>query len=249
MSNSRHFPNERDKRDEWDARETGPALDALLAAAARPCPVDPDAAEQAITAFRTARDAGAHADTRPRRRDDWRPKPQRGGARSLRAAVAVLVASVTLGGVAMAAGTLPDPFVGRGDDKPAPGPSRSSSAKQRPAAPETEREQGPESDPGASQHASAGGPARGNSGEQDLADAPAPAQNAEALCRAYEEVSGHGKAMDSAAWSRLETVAGGQRNVAPYCEKLLSAPTMAPTEAPGNSDHNSKPSHTGKPPS
>nr|WTB31886.1 hypothetical protein OG781_22500 [Streptomyces sp. NBC_00830] len=241
MSDNRYFPDERDER------ETEPALDALLAAAARPCPVDPDAAAQAITAFRTARDAGAHADTRTRRRDDWRPKPKRGGARSLRAAVAALVASVTLGGVAMAAGALPDPFVEGGDDKPTPGPSRSRSAKQWPVAPETEREQGPEPDPGASQHASTDGPARGNSGEHDLADAPAPAQNAEALCRAYEKFSGRGKAMDSAAWSRLEAAAGGEPNVAAYCEKLLSAPTTAPAEAPGNSDHSPKPSQTGKP--
>ncbi|MET7493852.1 hypothetical protein [Streptomyces sp900116325] len=155
------------------------------------------------------------------------------------------MASVTLGGVAMAAGALPDPFVGGGDDKPPPGPSRSSSAKQRPAAPETEREQGPELDPGASQHASAGGPARGNSGEHDLANAPTSAQNAEALCRAYEKVSGHGSAMDSAALSRLEAAAGGARNVALYCEKLLTAPTTAPAGAPDN-NHSRKPSHTGK---
>ncbi|MET8124362.1 hypothetical protein ABZV67_34875 [Streptomyces sp. NPDC005065] len=244
MSDNRHFP---DERDEWDVRETEPALDALLVAAARPCPVDPDAAEQAVTAFRAARDAGAHADTRPRRRDDWRPKPQRGGARSLRAAIAALVASVTLGGVAMAAGALPDPFVTGGDDRPSPGPSSSSSTKQRPAAPEPERAQRPKPDPGASQSASTDGPARGNSGEHDLADAPAPAQNAEALCRAYQKVSGHGKAMDSAARSRLEAAAGGERNVAAYCEKLLTAPTTAPAEAPGNSDYNPKPSHTGKP--
>lgn len=210
-------------------------------------PVDPDAAEQAMTAFRAARDAGAHADARPRRRDDWRPKLQHGSARSLKAAVAALVASVTLGGVAMAAGALPDPFVGEGDDKPTPGPSRSSSAKQSPAGPDIKREQGPEPGPGASQHASTGGPARGKSGEHDLANAPAPAQNAEALCRAYEKVIGHGKAMDSAAWSRLEAAAGGTRNVAPYCAKLLTAPTTAPAEAPGNSDRSPKPSHTGEP--
>ncbi|MCZ4103528.1 hypothetical protein [Streptomyces sp. H39-C1] len=244
MSDSRHVPDEWDTR---DVREAEPALDALLAAAARPCPVDPDAAEQAMTAFRTARDAGAHADARPRRRDDWRPKPQHSRARSLKAAVAALVASVTIGGVAMAAGALPDPFGGEGDDKPTPGSSRSSSAQQRPGGPETKREQTPEPDPEASQHASTGGPARGNSGEHDLADAPAPAQNAEALCRAYERAIGHGKAGDSAAWSRLEAAAGGARNVAPYCEKLLTAPTTAPAEAPDNSHRSPKPSHKGQP--
>ncbi|MFD5076035.1 hypothetical protein [Streptomyces sp. NPDC058371] len=80
--------------------DLGPALDALVAAV-RGGPVDPEAEGRAIAAFRAAREQGTHAD-RSRRRDDWRPREQRRASRSLRAALAALIAGLALGGVAFA---------------------------------------------------------------------------------------------------------------------------------------------------
>lgn len=110
-----------------------PALEVLLAAVMRGGAHDADAEAQAVAAFRTARDGGAHA-ARTRRRDDWRPREQRRVGRSLKATFAVLLASVTLGGVAVAAiGSSSDEDT---DDRGGAGPSR-------PAAPQT----GPPSSP------------------------------------------------------------------------------------------------------
>ncbi|MGW7540603.1 hypothetical protein ACWGKQ_05730 [Streptomyces sp. NPDC054770] len=49
-----------------------PPLEALLAAALREDGADTAGEQRAMTAFRAARDIGAHR-ARPRRRDDWRP--------------------------------------------------------------------------------------------------------------------------------------------------------------------------------
>ncbi|MEV8017675.1 hypothetical protein AB0O76_15315 [Streptomyces sp. NPDC086554] len=77
------------------------ALDVLLADAVRVGDVDPDSQSRAVTAFRCARDAGAHR-TRTRRRDDWRPRVRRRTLGSLRAATGAVLASLLLGGVAIA---------------------------------------------------------------------------------------------------------------------------------------------------
>ncbi|MEU4997773.1 hypothetical protein [Streptomyces sp. NPDC021622] len=77
------------------------ALDALLGDAVRVGDVDPDSQGRAVAAFRSARDAGAHR-TRTRRRDDWRPRLRRRTLGSLRAAVGAVLASLLLGGVAIA---------------------------------------------------------------------------------------------------------------------------------------------------
>ncbi|MGW1926946.1 hypothetical protein ACWCQ0_50025 [Streptomyces massasporeus] len=77
----------------------------------------------ARAAFRAARDAGLHVPgrtRRTRRRDDWTPgTARRLRRRSLRTALAAALASVTLGGVAIAAVDLPSPFA----DEPAPAPT------------------------------------------------------------------------------------------------------------------------------
>jgi hypothetical protein len=76
----------------------------LIAAAVRGGAVDADAERRVLAAFRAARDEGAHrAAARNRRRDDWRPVRQRRGGRPVRATLVALVASLTLGGVAVAA--------------------------------------------------------------------------------------------------------------------------------------------------
>lgn len=80
----------------------------LAAAVIGAGPPDADAEQAALTAFRAARDAGA-LDARPRPGDDWRPR-RRPARWSLRAVVGTLVASVAVGGVAVAGiGTVSSP--------------------------------------------------------------------------------------------------------------------------------------------
>ncbi|WP_329125031.1 hypothetical protein [Streptomyces sp. NBC_01465] len=173
--------------------------------------IRPDSAEQALAAFRAARDAGEHAAPgRHRARDDWRPVRRRLPARtSLRAALGAAVATVTLGGVALAAGTgaIPDPF-GRADD-----PGRKASSPQAPDASRTSS--------GAARSQSPGGPtgsARTPSG-----------QSLEALCRAQD--NGNGKRKGK-AFQRLAAAAGGANAVNAYCAGLLGTDATA-TPKPG----------------
>ncbi|MGW0819866.1 hypothetical protein [Streptomyces sp. NPDC002845] len=178
-----------------------PPLDVLLATAVRARHVDPDGEARAVAAFLAARDQGAHT-ARTRRRDDWRPREQRRARRSVRATLAVLLAGLTLGGVAVAAvgGASDDPGDQDGRKTPSAGetdlPTPSESA-----APTT-------SAPGA--HSSAPGPER-----------PSQAQDTEAQCRAYERVETRGRALDSAAWQRLVDAAGGVAEVEEYCAEQL----------------------------
>ncbi|MEU1191609.1 hypothetical protein [Streptomyces sp. NPDC005859] len=192
------------------ARPTEPGLEALLAQAllAR----DPsgtgaradlvpdvggdggsDGERRAVAAFRAARDAGAHR-ARTRRRDDWRPRARRHTVRSLKATLSALVAGLALGGVAFAA--IDSATDGRAD------------AEGRPERPVTAAASGARST-GPSVSAPPAAPAD--------RDRPVSAKDTEAHCRAYEKVRGRGRAMDSTAWQRLVTAAGGEENVAAYC--------------------------------
>ncbi|MFI7297174.1 hypothetical protein [Streptomyces sp. NPDC050121] len=147
---------------------------------------------RAVAAFRAARDSGAHR-ARPRRRDDWRSRPaRRHTARSLRVTLSALIAALALGGVAYAAiGSVTD---GGGDGSGHP--ERSASA------------------PSGRSDTPSGAPSGTDGAERDR---PANAKDTEAHCRAYEKVQGGGQAMDSTAWQRLVTAAGGEQNVAAYC--------------------------------
>ncbi|GAA2640608.1 hypothetical protein [Streptomyces vastus] len=82
-------------------RHDAPALEAVLAAAVRADSLDPGAEDRARAAYRAARQTEAHG-ARTRRRDDWRPRAHRRLGRSLRATLAALLTSATLGGVAIA---------------------------------------------------------------------------------------------------------------------------------------------------
>lgn len=82
-------------------RHDAPTFEDLLAAAVRADSLDPAAEDRARAAYRTARQTGAHG-ARTGRRDDWRPRAHRRLGRSLRATLAALVTSATLGGVALA---------------------------------------------------------------------------------------------------------------------------------------------------
>ncbi|MFD0307102.1 hypothetical protein [Streptomyces sp. NPDC127119] len=177
---------------EREGDSTRPDLGVLLAAAVRGGETDPDAEKRALAAFRDARDEGAHAAVRTRRRDDWRPAGERRGW-SLRATLLALAASVTLGGVAVAA--IGSGVGGRDDGGERDGPRRPSSSAA--------------ADPGAP--AGVGGPAESGP------DRPSTAQDTEAHCRAYDSVKERGKALDATAWQRLVRAAGGEDEVAAYC--------------------------------
>ncbi|MEU0947414.1 hypothetical protein ABZ379_32595 [Streptomyces canus] len=173
-------------------------LEALLAAAIRGEKCEDEGERRAVAAFRAARDAGEHR-ARTRRRDDWRPRTRRSRARSLRATLSVLLASLTLGGVAYAAiGS-----AGGGHDR---GAARETDV--RPSV-------------------SASTPAESPSGTRSSASVPSgrppTAKDTLAHCRAYEKLGDRGKALDSTAFQRLAAAAGGEANVSAYCTALTDA--------------------------
>lgn len=182
----------------------GAELEALLSAAVlRGHPVDAEGEQRAVAAFRAARDAGAHRAS-TRRRDDWRPRDRRRLARSMKTALSVFVAGLTLGGVAYAAIGSSDTPDASSDDKGRPTPT--AGAPDRPAA-----------RPSAGSGAASGKPGH-----------PVTAQDTEAKCRAFDQVAGRGQAMDSTAWERLVAEAGGADKVAAYCAEQLAAAKNEP---------------------
>lgn len=76
-------------------------VDAVLGEAVRPGTIDTEAEHRAVAAFRSARDEGGHR-ARTRRRDDWRPSARSRALVSLRAALGAVLASLLLGGGALA---------------------------------------------------------------------------------------------------------------------------------------------------
>jgi hypothetical protein len=177
----------------------GAALEALFAALPE-ASADSEGEQRAVAAFRAARDAGAHR-AQTRRRDDWRPRVQRRAWHSVRAAVSLFLASLTLSGVAVAA-----IGVVRSSDDGHEG--------RRPSQP---------SDTASSRAGAGASPAESHTpGAASTPDRPATAQDTEAHCRAYEAVKGRGKALDAKAWQRLVDAAGGEKNVTVYCAEQLA---------------------------
>ncbi|MFE1438032.1 hypothetical protein [Streptomyces sp. NPDC058739] len=188
-----------------------PALEAFLADALRRTVPDAEAEQRAVAAFLEAREAGEHR-ARTRRRDDWRPRHAR-AARPVRSTFAVLLAGLTLGGVAYAA-------VGgdTGPDDTAKGPqSPSRSASDQPGA-----------------SASTGGPSQG----QGPDGRPTTAQDTEAHCRSFERVSERGNALDATAWQRLVRAAGGEDRVPAHCAEVLRAAGATPSPDSGQGNRN-----------
>ncbi|MFD0075854.1 hypothetical protein ACFVIY_25815 [Streptomyces sp. NPDC127166] len=197
----------------------------------------------ALAAFREARDAGLHTSRPTRDRDDWAPaEERRRPRRSLKTAVAALVASVTLGGVAVATGDLPEPFLGTTAPTSEPSPTTHSAP-------------GPDPDPApvpapAKHGATAGAtrtPPPGTTAplrpEKDPPELPG--RSREALCDAFEKTEGKAKgngngkakagASPSAARQRLVAAAGGEEFVAEYCGRDLR-PARDPSAAPRPND-------------
>ncbi|MFD8206240.1 hypothetical protein ACFV2S_07565 [Streptomyces sp. NPDC059695] len=168
----------------------------------------------ALAAFRAARDEGLHTSLPTRDVDDWTPAPApRRPRRSLKAGLAVLVASLTLGGVAVATGDLPDPFLGTPVPPPGPSPTRTAPAPAPTPPYETGATAGAGVGASASRSAAPGttAPLRPEKDPVDL-----PGRSREALCRAFEEKKG-GQASKSAARQRLVAAAGGEELVPRYC--------------------------------
>ncbi|MFD8761984.1 hypothetical protein ACFV03_23785 [Streptomyces mirabilis] len=196
--------------DPWEVREAA-TLETELGAVLLGGPLDPEAEQRALTAFRTAHDAGAHR-ARTRRRDDWRLPAERRAGRPVKMTLGVVFASLTLGGVAVAAiGS-----VGSSTDGDGAGRGTAHPSAVAPDQPGGEASSAPSGVPG---------PMDGR---------PATAQDTEAHCRAYEQVKDHGKALDARAWQRLVTAAGGKDKVAAYCSEQLARATAAPSRTAGN---------------
>ncbi|MFK4105962.1 hypothetical protein ACI2L1_39085 [Streptomyces sp. NPDC019531] len=181
-------------------------LEALLAAAIRGGKAEGEAERRAVAAFRAARDAGAHR-ARTRRRDDWRPRARWRTVRSLRTTLSVLLASLTLGGVAYAA-------IGSVGGGPARGAAGDGSA-----------------DPSAVASTPAESPSASGPSVSAPADRPPTAKDTLAHCRVYEKLRSRGEAPDSTAFQRLVEAAGGEANVSAYCAGLTGG-----TAAAGASD-------------
>ncbi|MFG2886295.1 hypothetical protein ACGFYV_29010 [Streptomyces sp. NPDC048297] len=199
---------------------TDARLEASLVAALRAAgPVDPAAEQRALAAFRTARDEGLHGPhrARTRRRDDWRPREPRRLGLSVKATLSVFVASLALGGVAVAA-------IGAADSSSHSADADKEHAKPGASAPE---------------RAGAGASAGSSAAPSARPDHPDTAKDTLAHCRAYEQVRGRGKALDSTAWQRLLTAAGGEDQVTAYCADQLARAAESRSNGQGGSGQSS----------
>ncbi|MER6531569.1 hypothetical protein [Streptomyces sp. NPDC001508] len=210
-----------------------PALEERFGTALRPggAGLGPEAERRAVAAFRVARDTGAHR-ARTRCRDDWRPGASRRARFSVKATLSVFLASVTLGGLAVAAiasagSPAYDGEPGRRTPHPTTEPHERPASRPAPPAPR------PATSPGATRPAPVspaptGPAASGSAAARTRPDRPATATDTLAHCRAYEQVEGRGKALDATAWQRLVAAAGGADKVAAYCAAQPPPPTEKP---------------------
>ncbi|MGW3205968.1 hypothetical protein [Streptomyces sp. NPDC001135] len=199
------------RRDEGHLADSG--FGARLGAVLRAGGTDPEAERRAVAAFRAARETGLPR-PRTRRRDDWRPAaPRRGWRLSVRATLSVALASLALGGVAFAAiGSAGSGTDSRPDTPRSPRPTTSTS--HGPSAP-------------------AGSPGLRSAGPPGRPDRPATARDTVAHCRTYERAGERGGALDSTAWQRLVTAAGGEDEVGAYCAAQV-APAPQKHGSPGS---------------
>ncbi|MEU8028681.1 hypothetical protein AB0C13_08560 [Streptomyces sp. NPDC049099] len=187
----------------WDGPES--PLETLLATVIRADHLDPEAERRALAAFRAAAHGAGARRARTRRRDDWRLPEARRARRPVRMTFGVVFASLTLGGVAVAAiGSAGSSTDGTGTGRGPAHPSAVTPARPGGAAP------------------SAPSVGRGPT------DRPSSAKDTEAHCRAYEQVDKRGKALDARAWQRLVAAAGGENRVAAYCSEQLTRASAGP---------------------
>lgn len=226
-----------------------PEVEALLAAVRRPAPRrGEESAQAALAAYREARDSGVHALPgrwwRARGRDDWRPSRRRRGALPVRAAFASAAATVTLGGMALAAGTgaIPGPFGTGGSGGSASGGGAGTGTagtySNAPTVPGTER---------GSAGDTAGGAARRPSADvtRPATARPPRARGDVEYCAAYLASDGRGTASRHGEPSELPTAAAAAagQSVEAYCEDVLKAgkrPGPGPEPAGKSSPNASK---------
>ncbi|MEV6024323.1 hypothetical protein [Streptomyces sp. NPDC052036] len=197
----------------------GPAdttvLELALGRALRANALDDSAEQQAVAAFRAAREAGTQEQARTRRRDDWQPR-RTVARRSAKTAVAVFVGSLALGGVAIAAIGSPRSAGSTQGDAPGRRHPSSSAPGSATRAPDNTAP---------SKAAGAVSPSR-----------PPTAKDIQAHCRAYPSVKGRGNALNSVAWQRFLTAAGGEDHVAAFCAVHLSPTKTDNTDSAENAD-------------
>ncbi|MGW2424971.1 hypothetical protein ACWC0C_37995 [Streptomyces sp. NPDC001709] len=199
--------------DHAEVARAGSGLEERLGAALRADGVDAEAERRAVAAFRAAR-ATQSPRPRTRRRDDWRPAAPSRVRRSRKVTLSVLLASLTLGGVAVAA--IGSAGSGTGGRPEAPRPAHPSTSEvRRPGTP------GPSAESGAP----------GSGAPAGRPDHPATARDTVAHCRTYERAGERGGALDSTAWQRLVAAAGGADKVADYC---AAQPTSAQGKKSGS---------------
>lgn len=207
-----------------------PSVEDILAAVVREESLAHDPPEQVLAAFRATRDTGALS-ARTRRGDDWRPhRPHRLTKRAWRATAGAFLASLTLGGVAIA--TFGVPHVPGG---PTPGPETRPSRTA--PAPST----------------GSGTPRQPPTGATPVSPSPVPglpprSKATEAHCRSYERVTGRGHALDAAAWQRLVRAAGGEQRVPAYCAALLAQTSPPEKTTPNKTPKKTPEDKSGKDP-
>jgi hypothetical protein len=168
-------------------------------------------------------------------------------AKAATAKVAIVLAAVGGGGVALAAGSGHLPGVGTPSDH----------ATGRPAAGVTASEHATAAAHGSSSaagHASSNGTAHGSSsGAAHGSAAPdaSPSPNLRGLCTAFQAgvADSAGKALDNPAFTMLINSAGGKDQVAGYCTTLLATPAGAASTDAARTSHGRPPAPPSNAPS
>ncbi|MDX3071950.1 hypothetical protein [Streptomyces sp. MI02-7b] len=216
------------------------ALARMLAAAAAPATVDPAREEEALAAFREARDGGPELPSVAGGREagdggrvagDWRPDGPE--SRTARAFSGTLLATAAVAGVALAAAAGVLPVLLRGaDEAPAPvhtqGAAPQATGGTRPATPavspgepvpsRSSRGLPAGTVPGAGVVPGAPGASRAAAPHRGEAIGPT------ALCRAYAAAGWRRGKTDEQIWKQLRKAAGGggQPAVRRYCATVLA---------------------------
>lgn len=216
---------------------------ALLSSVLRASTVDPAAEASAKQAFREARDLGVHEARRtPRRKDDWRPNRLAGLRRwSLRSGAFGVAISAAVGGVALAAVTLPE----REGEAPAPlltdaGPTASPSPS-RPV-------RGDRTGAGKGDEEVRPGPVPS---ESESSWSPGNAANDVRFCRAFlASLERRGDPPKGEAFDRWLTERGGVSAAADHCASEASRKAAGRTgksREGGGNEKQAQPEHPQKP--
>jgi len=203
----------------------------LLAAATFPPGRGELAGEQAaVSAFRAARLASTPESRR-------KPMLKTALAKLATAKVAIVLAAVGGGGVALAAGSGHLPGAGTTDHAARPTSSVAGST----------HASGGHGSPSAAAHSSA---AEAAAAARSATPNGSPSPNLRGLCTAFNAGVGDnpGKALDNPAFTVLITTAGGRDKAADYCSALLATPAGKLSAHPDES-HGAPSSHPGEAPS